>query len=77
MRKLVTMWAVSVFVASTVSGGEIKKTVHFSPSSLTISKLEGYDFVRLEGCGSTEEVGAPSLPRVSFSLLIPPGGRSC
>jgi len=56
--------------------GILEKEVTFDINDLSFTEIEGYDFVRLEGCKSTiVELGAPCLPKVSFSLLIPQGAE--
>ena len=51
------------------------KEVTFEKTALLYSKHEGYDIVSLAQHGSTGEIGKPSVPRASFSVVIPPGAR--
>jgi len=65
-----------LFSAFVVFAGVVEKEITFNRGDITFSKIEGYDVVKLEGCGSTTmEVGSPLLPRASFSLLIPQGAE--
>jgi hypothetical protein len=63
------------FFALVASAGVIQKEITFDKSDISFSKIDNYDFIRLKGCESTVEIGAPSLPRASFSLLIPQGAE--
>jgi len=63
------------FFALVLTAGIIEKEVTFNINDLAFSSLEGYDLVKLKGCKSTVEIGAPLLPRASFSLLIPQGSE--
>ncbi len=63
------------FFALVLTAGIVEKEVTFNIDDLTFSSLEGYDLVKLKGCKSTVEIGAPLLPRASFSILIPQGAE--
>jgi len=65
-----------LFYTLAVYAGILEKEVTFDINDLSFTKIEGYDFVRLKGCISTTvELGAPCLPKASFSLLIPQGAE--
>jgi hypothetical protein len=63
------------FFALVLTAGVLENEVSFNIEDLSFSQLKGYDLVKLEGCELTVEVGAPLLPRASFSLLIPQGAE--
>jgi len=63
------------FFALIASAGVIQKELTFDKNDISFAKIDKYDFIRLKGCESTVETGAPSLPRASFSLLIPQGAE--
>jgi hypothetical protein len=65
-----------LFYTLALYAGTLEKEVTFDINDLSFTKIEGYDFVRLESCISTiVELGAPCLPKASFSLLIPQGAE--
>ena len=65
-----------LFYTIALYAGTLEKEVTFDINHLSFTKIEGYDFVRLEGCISTTvELGEPCLPKASFSLLIPQGAE--
>jgi len=71
-----TFCTVFFFFTLVAFAGVSEREVTFSSDDLSFTEIEGYDFVKLEGCGSTtREIGAPSLPRAAFSLLIPQGAE--
>ncbi len=64
------------FFAFVVFAGVVEKEITFNRGDISFSKIEGYDVVKLESCGSTTiDLGSPQLPRASFSLLIPQGAE--
>ena len=63
------------FFALIASAGVIQKEVRFDKNDISFTKIDNYDFLKLKGCESTVEIGAPSLPRASFSVLIPQGSE--
>jgi hypothetical protein len=64
-----------LFLSLTAFAGVIEQEITFEKNDISFTKIEKYDFIRLKGCESNEEIGAPSLPRASFSLLIPQGSE--
>ncbi len=62
----------AVILPALLLGGIVTKSISFSASDLTITKVDGYDFVTLERNGATWEKGKPLLPVVSLCFLIPP-----
>lgn len=62
------------FLALILTAGIIEQEVTFDRDDISFTEIKEYDFIKLEGCGSTtRKIGAPCLPRASFSLLIPQG----
>jgi hypothetical protein len=60
------------FFALIAFSGVLEKELTFNRNDISFTEIEGYDFIKLEGCRSTtREIGAPCLPRVAFSVLIP------
>ena len=55
--------------------GELILDLVFEKTALVFSKHEDYDVVTLARHGSSGEIGKPSLPQASFSVVIPPGAR--
>jgi hypothetical protein len=48
-------------------------TVSFGDGDLVVTRVDGYDEVRLAGCDLTNEVGRPELPLLVVTLAVPPG----
>ena len=64
------------FFAFTALAGVLEKEITFNRGDISFSKIEEYDVVKLKGCDATTiDIGFPSLPRASFSLLIPNGAE--
>ncbi len=59
-------------VASLLSAGSIVKTIRFETADITIETNREFDIVRIPGCLYTSHPGNPSLPELSYSLLVPP-----
>jgi len=55
--------------------GELIQEVVFEKTDLMFSEYEDYNVVTLARHGSTGEIGKPSLPQASVSVVIPPGAR--
>ncbi len=55
-----------------VLAGSMTRTFTFSPYEITSSQVNGYDFINLGNELYTSEPGNPSLPELSYSLLVPP-----
>jgi hypothetical protein len=53
----------------------ITSVVTFSEQDLTVTRVGGYDVVRLPDCDSSDEIGCPSLPVCPLSLALPAGSR--
>ena len=63
---------IGVLLAIPASGGELTRTVSFSPEELVFSRVLGYDLVELDGYSLTGEVGRPLLPVIYYHVLLPP-----
>jgi hypothetical protein len=62
-----------LFFINFIFAGFIIREYQFSEKGLKVSKIDGYDFISLEGCDArTEEVGEPIIPFKNINLLIPP-----
>ena len=70
MKKLSFLVLMSVF-SFVIKAQTIEKTYHFDNPS--VNKLMGYDVISFEGTMQNAEVGCPSLPWQSVSLLLPNG----
>lgn len=76
LRKLFLFLLLFLFVGFEVTfGGEIKKTIEFSPDALVFSKSGEFDVVYLSGCNLTDQIGAPQLPVRSISFSLPANSR--
>ncbi len=52
-------------------GGETIKTLTFSTSDVLLGQYNGYDVVNMRGATSTGKIGEPSLPRLTYTFVIP------
>jgi uncharacterized repeat protein (TIGR02543 family) len=55
--------------------GELIQEVVFDKADLMFGEYEDYDVVNLAGHGTTGQIGKPSLPQASVSVVLPPGAR--
>ena len=75
MKKFYSYFSVAFLVATQLYGGTITKTVTFNQQNLIFSKSDGYDIVDLKGYPSLIKPGAPRIPRVIQTLIIPADAR--
>ncbi len=71
-RKIFVLFALLGLI---LSAGVLEKEVIFNTNEISFKQLNGYDLVDLKGCGMTEDVSYPLLPKASFSLIIPQGAK--
>ncbi|MCK4353480.1 choice-of-anchor D domain-containing protein [candidate division WOR-3 bacterium] len=76
MRKGFVIFAGMLSLWGMVFAGEITHTIYFSPADFSFSKIKGYDFITLSGCGHTNRIGEPMLPYINVSALIPPSATA-
>lgn len=70
MKKLA--FTVSILLMTAFAQAQvIEQTYHFSKPSVTVK--EGYQLLELEGCLPTGQVGEPTIPWHSISLMLPQG----
>ena len=62
-----------LFLSFNLNAGEVVKTISFSKSDLSFLRIRSYDLVALRGCGWTDEVGNPLLPRKLVDIFLPSG----
>jgi hypothetical protein len=70
MKKLLFFIVAAIFI-STSSFGQYGDVKYFSQSDLIFETIQGYDLVYFEGCGFTEDIGAPQMPVFVLRYLIP------
>ncbi|UCG42467.1 MAG: hypothetical protein JSU73_11450, partial [candidate division WOR-3 bacterium] len=70
MRRLLTLLCL---VSLPLAAGTMTRTVRFDTDDLTLTTIAGYDDVQLRGCMATGVPGAPQLPELMRSVVVPPG----
>ena len=75
MKKLLTAIVGLSICMGQLWAGELTYTATFNVSDLKFSKINGYDFASLPGAVTTGVPGAPALPAIFQTLLIPSGSK--
>jgi len=71
-----TTITVLIMTVGLTFAGNIIKEFYFPLSSLQVNTLDGYQFVKLQGCDLyLQEIGKPIIPFVSINILIPPSAE--
>jgi hypothetical protein len=61
-----------VIAASVAFGGDVTRTLTYSPEDIKLGTDNGYTTVSFAGYPHLDRVGAPDLPQMGYSVVIPP-----
>ena len=70
MRRLLILLCVVILP---LAAATMTRTVRFDTDDLTLKTVAGYDDVQLVGCMATGVPGAPCLPELMQSIVVPAG----
>ncbi len=64
-------------MAAVLNGGTLSKTFYYSKKDISFTKEKGYDVVKLKVKGASYwyRVGAPQLPVIPYTFVIPPSAE--
>ncbi len=70
--KVLSLLAAGFFLPALLLGGQFTRVVSFQEADLVVSKVDGYDLVKLRAHPLLGEPGQPLLPRATLRSVIPP-----